>query len=256
VLRSIWRALVLVLGLSALAQVPAHAMEVLLASGQTLEVEEHRLEGDAVILVFEGGNIVALLAEQVVSIDGEPLSAKAAVSAGEEWVEPLPEPPSAVAAAPVVPPPAAGGEPDALDRLIGELSDRYEVDPLLVQAVIQVESMWDPDAVSPKGAKGLMQLMPVTAKGHGVTDPFDPAQNIRAGVIELANNLRHHSGELSVALAAYNAGGVAVKRYNGIPPYRETIDYVDRVLDLYFSWAEGAPREEPAAPSATPSAGR
>jgi soluble lytic murein transglycosylase len=110
--------------------------------------------------------------------------------------------------------------------------------------VIQVESMWDPDAVSPKGAMGLMQLMPATAKGHGVTDPFDPAQNVEAGIAELSVQLRKHENEISMALAAYNAGGVAVKRYKGIPPYRETMDYVKKVLDLYFSWTEQALRGE------------
>ena len=109
--------------------------------------------------------------------------------------------------------------------------------------MIEVESAWNPRAVSPKGAKGLMQLMPATVRSHGVTDPFDPAQNVEAGTRELASHLVHHSGEFALALAAYNAGPTAVARYQGIPPYRETLDYVDRVLDLYFTWARetGAP---------------
>jgi soluble lytic murein transglycosylase-like protein len=123
-----------------------------------------------------------------------------------------------------------------------------------VAAVIQVESMWNADAVSPKGAMGLMQLMPATAKGHGVTDPFDPAQNVEAGIAELGVQLRRHENEISMALAAYNAGGVAVRRYRGIPPYRETLDYVQKVLDLYFSWTEQDLRGE--AVDAGPPSGR
>jgi len=102
--------------------------------------------------------------------------------------------------------------------------------------------MWDPDAVSPKGAMGLMQLMPATAKGHGVTDPFDPAQNVEAGIAELSDQLRRHENEIAMALAAYNAGPGAVKRFNGVPPYPETQAYVRRVRRFYAGVGQSAHR--------------
>ena len=207
--------------------------EVVLASGKTLEVESHRREGGAVIFLFEGGGTLALRSEHVVSIDGRPSQEPTQPPATEAKRPATPAPMPAVVAAALLP-----QQPSALDELITRLGKQYEVPPLLVAAVIQVESMWDPDAVSPKGAMGLMQLMPATAKGHGVTDPFDPAQNVEAGIAELSVQLRQHENEISMALAAYNAGGVAVKRYKGIPPYRETIDYIEKVLDLYFFWSE------------------
>lgn len=211
----------------------AASQEVVLANGQTLEVESYRREGDAVIFVFQGGGQLALRSEYVVSIGGKPPREPAAPAAVEVPPPIAPVPIAAVEAAALSP-----QEPSVLDELIARLGKQYEVPPLLVAAVIQVESRWDPDAVSPKGAMGLMQLMPATAKGHGVTDPFDPAQNVEAGVAELSVQLRRHKNEISMALAAYNAGGVAVKRYQGIPPYRETIDYIKKVLDLYFLWSE------------------
>jgi len=214
----------------------AASQEVLLANGQTLEVQSYRQEGKAVIFLFEGGGKLALRQEHVVSIGGKPPREAAMPSAG--GVAPAPD-------TAVVDPPGEPEEPSELDQLIARLGERYKVPALLVAAVIQVESMWDPDAVSPKGAMGLMQLMPATAKGHGVTDPFDPAQNVEAGIAELAAQLRRHENEIAMALAAYNAGWVAVKRYEGIPPYRETIDYVERVMDLYFSWSEQDLEGEP-----------
>ncbi len=231
-LRVLYRAIV---GLSLISggTLSAASQEVVLANGKTLEVQSYRQEGGAVILLFKGGGQLALRSEHVVSIGGRPSGEPAAPAATEVPRPATPAPVAAVAAGALMP-----QEPSALDELIARLGKQYDVPPLLVAAVIQVESMWDPDAVSPKGAMGLMQLMPATAKGHGVIDPFDPAQNVEAGIAELSVQLRQHQNEISMALAAYNAGGVAVKRYKGIPPYRETIDYVEKVLDLYFSWSE------------------
>lgn len=109
----------------------------------------------------------------------------------------------------------------------------YRVDPALVRAVIHAESAFNPQAVSSKGAQGLMQLMPGTAREVGVADALDAKQNIRGGVNYLARMLEIHDGDIRLATAAYNAGPGAVKRHGGIPPYAETRAYVERVGILH-----------------------
>lgn len=116
---------------------------------------------------------------------------------------------------------------------IEEQSRLHGLDPKLVKALIRVESSFDPRAKSKKGAMGLMQLMPATARDLGVTDAFDPQQNVRGGVTYLRRMIDRF-GRMELALAAYNAGPEAVARYGGIPPYRETRQYVDRVLSVYL----------------------
>jgi soluble lytic murein transglycosylase-like protein len=113
--------------------------------------------------------------------------------------------------------------------LIVEACEKHQVPANLVRAVIKAESNFNPKAVSRSGAKGLMQLMPATAKNLGVKDPFNPRQNIEGGVRLLRQLLNRYDNQLDLALAAYNAGTVAVDRYQGIPPYRETQIYVPRV---------------------------
>lgn len=116
--------------------------------------------------------------------------------------------------------------------LIQEAAARYQVDPRLVAAVAQTESGGNQEAVSPVGAIGVMQLMPDTAAGLGV-NPYDKKQNIEGGAKYLRQMMDTFGGDVQKAVAAYNAGPQAVKEYNGIPPYRETQDYVNKVLDIY-----------------------
>lgn len=111
---------------------------------------------------------------------------------------------------------------------------RNGIPPGLVDAVIQAESSYNPAAVSPKGAKGLMQLMPETAGALGVADPFSPEENINAGVGLLKSLLEKYDGDYKKALAAYNAGEGAVDKNGGVPPYDETREYVNRVINLYL----------------------
>jgi soluble lytic murein transglycosylase-like protein len=125
------------------------------------------------------------------------------------------------------------------DAQIRHVAERHGVDPLLVHAVVRTESGYDPKAISSKGAAGLMQLMPETARRYGVTDPFDPASNLDAGVRYLRHLLRMFGGNLSLALAAYNAGEEQVRRAGGrIPDYRETTEYVRRVRLYYMGLVE------------------
>jgi soluble lytic murein transglycosylase-like protein len=120
------------------------------------------------------------------------------------------------------------------DPLIERYAARYSVDPLLVRAVIQVESSFDPRCVSRRGARGLMQLMPETARQYGVSRIFDPEENIRGGVHYLSDLIKLFPNDLPRTLAAYNAGENAVLKYAGIPPYDETMTYVKRALTVYY----------------------
>jgi soluble lytic murein transglycosylase-like protein len=124
--------------------------------------------------------------------------------------------------------------PTLYDGLIDDAARTHSVDPKLVKSVMLVESAFNPDAVSRKGARGLMQLMPETAKQHGVANSFDPAQNIRGGTRYLAYLLGLFGNDLPRSLAAYNAGEAAVLRYGGVPPYEETRLYVHKALTAYY----------------------
>ena len=120
-----------------------------------------------------------------------------------------------------------------LSAHIEEASQLYSLDPKLIQAVIHVESKYDPKALSPKGAQGLMQLMPGTARDLQVSDPFNPRENIEGGARYLRYLLDSFNQDLSLALAAYNAGPEKVNLYKGIPPYLETRSYVQKVIQIY-----------------------
>ena len=139
-----------------------------------------------------------------------------------ESFEPAPEPQEAAA------PPAKA--PD-LKAIVANASTQHQVDADFIASVIAAESANNPRAVSPKGAQGLMQLMPATASKLGVKDSFDPADNVDAGVRYLRELLVHYNGDIPKALAAYNAGPQRVQQYKGVPPYRETHAYVSRIIN-------------------------
>ena len=134
---------------------------------------------------------------------------------------------------------ALGANDGRLDRIVRDAAARHQVDPALVKAVISTESGWNPQAVSRKGAVGLMQLIPGTAQRFGVGNPFDPAQNVEGGTTYLKSLLDRYNGDLDKTLAAYNAGEHAVDANRGVPPYYETQRYVHKVQDAYFRPGSG-----------------
>jgi soluble lytic murein transglycosylase-like protein len=143
--------------------------------------------------------------------------------------------------------------PADIDLLVEQTASRFHVDPGLIRAVIRVESGYDPKAVSSKGAMGLMQLIPATAQRFGVANPFDPKQNLEGGVNYLKYLLDLFGGDLSLSLAAYNAGEHSVQRSGGIPAIPETQDYVRKVTSIYQTGdapapAKTTPKEPPKAP--------
>ena len=129
---------------------------------------------------------------------------------------------------------------EEINQLIEAYSQKNGLDSDFVRAVVKQESGFNENATSKCGAAGLMQLMPGTAKGLGVTDPYDAEQNVKGGTKMLANLLKTYGGNKELALAAYNAGGGAVKKYGGIPPYQETQNYVKNVLSIYNRYKGGA----------------
>ena len=210
---------------------PARAELVFFSSGRSLSVKGHHAEGDSLVLMLRGG--------------GEIICAPSAIARIAPDEVPFPEPPE------VSPTDKGDGEPVAVgfagrddripspadlqfdpryDPIIEKASAAHGVDPTLVRALIQVESHYESRARSPKGAMGLMQLMPATARQYAVADPYDPVSNIEAGIKHLKSLLDRFTVEL--ALAAYNAGEAAVQRFRGVPPYAETRSYVDRILRL------------------------
>jgi hypothetical protein len=164
---------------------------------------------------------------------GSVLLSQAQVDRFDPRSDPPAEVPAVAAPAPASVP-AAGAGPIAIPELVRSLSDESHLDPRLVEAVIWVESHNDKFAVSPKGAAGLMQLMPGTARQLGVTDVFDPSDNIRGGVRYLRQLSDRFGGNLALVLAAYNAGEGAVQKHLGVPPYHETRQYVIKVLERYL----------------------
>jgi len=197
--------ILLALGLLALPAA-ASADIALLSTGATMKVSGQRVEGDTVVLALKGGGRVG--------VPGAMLKGTVPDAVPEE-----------------TPAPVSG--PVALARLAAEAARRHGLDPALVMAVVGVESGFQTEAVSAKGAQGLMQLMPATARDLGVTDPFDPVSNLDGGSRYLSSLVARYDGDLTKALAAYNAGMGAVARHGGMPPYAETRDYVRKILGRY-----------------------
>jgi len=225
----------------ALASLPAAALaspvEIEFQSGRLLVAESVRTEGRMTVITLEGGGMIGLDRAQIDSIRELP-----ALAPGPAPAAPPPDEsrltPSVERLAPPAAVPAEGelsmqGERDQILALIGLAARRHGVDRDLLQSLIEVESSLDPGSVSPEGAMGLAQLMPATADDLGVTDPFDPAQAVDAAARHLRALLELSGGEFVGALAAYNAGQGAVNRYGGLPPYDETIRYIEKVLKRY-----------------------
>ncbi len=200
---------------------PASAELIFFSELRTMSVASHRFEGDRVIVALRGGGEMSFDRALVTKIapDEVPYA---------DLREPQDAPISAA------PPPIVAGEGlagrTAYDPLIESAATRHDVDSRIVKAVIQVESAFQPRARSSKGAMGLMQLMPKTARQYSARNPYDPASNIEAGTKYLKQLLNQF--ELPLALAAYNAGEGAVRRFGGIPPYAETQAYVAKILGL------------------------
>jgi soluble lytic murein transglycosylase-like protein len=181
-----------------------------LASGSMLRVDRHEVSGGKVRL-YNADGYIEMDAAAVRGFEAE------------EYVPPAPVPAPATPALVPVSPPAPSPA-----QLADAAADKYGLPRRLVRSVISKESDFQPQAVSPKGAIGLMQLMPATAQALGA-DPRDPAQNVDAGTRYLRDLLEKYDGGLWHALAAYNAGPGAVDKYQGVPPYRETINYVGKI---------------------------
>jgi len=205
-----------VLGAGAIA--PAFAEIVHLTSGRTMNVAGHRFEGDMAILALRSGGEMSLPKDLVAKVTPDEVP----------WVPPVPRSTGSVPQVPLVPWVPKVLASARVEALIAEAAAAHDVDANLVRAVIRVESAFRPKARSHKGAMGLMQLMPATARQYGVLDAYDPAENIDAGVRHLRRLLDRY--DVRLALAAYNAGEGTVEKYGGIPPYRETRDYVRKVL--------------------------
>jgi soluble lytic murein transglycosylase-like protein len=196
---------------------------VVFHTGRTMSVASVRADGDRLLLTLREGGEASVSASLVLRVDPDEV--------------PYPEPatpPAAVelAAAPALVPPAGPSlavlAAKPFGALIATAASTHGVDVRLVHAVIEAESNYQPRARSPKGAKGLMQLMPATARQYAVRDPYDPRTNIDAGVRHLKDLLGRF--DLGLALAAYNAGEGTVRRHGGLPPFAETQRYVARIL--------------------------
>jgi len=213
------RPLALAIGVFAASAAPASADLVFFQSGRALSVASHREEQGQIVLALRSGGEMIVDRSEIVDIRPDEV--------------PYPEPVAVPAAPEPVPPAAPSSQLRAtseFDAIITRVARTHGVDSTLVRAVIQVESAYQANARSRKGAVGLMQVMPATGRQYGIRKLYDPALNIEAGVRHLKSLLTRYP--LALALAAYNAGEAAVTRFRGVPPYPETQTYVSRILAL------------------------
>lgn len=194
----------------------ASADIVRLTNGATLSVKSATVDGDMMVLALRGGGEMRTSRSLVADVTPDEVLHADATST---FVLPAYEAPKAA----------------SMPELIDRLAEEFGVPTKLAHALIRVESNYRADAVSPKGAMGLMQLMPALARYYAVEDPFDPEQNLTAGLQHLKFLLDRFGNDTATALAAYNAGEPAVAKYGRIPPYRETEDYVRRIMSLVKS---------------------
>jgi len=210
-------ALVLVFATAASAEI------LVFKSGQSMSVRSYRVDGDLAIAVLRAGGEVTFPATMIIRVDPDEVPYPAPVAE-------LPVDATAVVPAAAAP----AGVPDVVlasrpfAEIISAVAASYQVDARLIHAVIEQESNYQARARSKKGARGLMQLMPATARQYGVRNSYDPKANIEAGVRHLADLLSRL--ELPTALAAYTAGEATIRRYGGLPPFPETQNYVRRIL--------------------------
>ena len=210
-----------------LAASETRAEYVVLRSGQRIHVTGYQLTGDKYHLQLVGG-FVDVSAQDVVGIEPEDVFTRVPASPPE----PAPDP--------------------SFQNLIRDAASRYGVDAELITSVIAVESNFDPKAVSRKNARGLMQLLPETAARLGVKDAFDPKENIDAGTRYLRDLLQKYNNNLTLALAAYNAGPERIQQYGRVPPFSETVSYVGRVKRTYEkSKSDAAAQNKTAKPPTT-----
>ena len=195
--------------------VPARAELVFFSTGRSMSVKGHRADGDSLVLTLRSGGEIVCDASTIARI------------APDEVPYPEPE-----VEAPAPAPIQADATAVPYGAIIDKVAAEQGVNAKLVRALVQVESAYEPRARSRKGAMGLMQLMPATARQYGVADPYDPESNIEAGIKHLKSLLQRFPKSVALALAAYNAGEGAVTRFNAIPPYAETRNYVSRILSL------------------------
>jgi len=190
-----------------------HAAEsIIFSDGKSLIAQKHESKGESIVLIMEGGSAITFdrsRVKEIREINLENVIAEVTI--------------------------AETAQQNDIDcnKIIEEIAVKHSIDSTLVKAIIKVESNYNAKAISPKGAQGLMQLMPKTAVRFNVNDVFDPEENIEGGIKYLKFLTERYGNRFDLILAAYNAGEEAVERYGGIPPYRETINYILKVLRLY-----------------------